>query len=83
MKNKMAMEKKAVSVHRYMGRHVAAQAVQKANIAGAVDLSLKSPRAVNPLDGVHLSKSERRGKSYDELQTMRKAKWEAENVEGK
>jgi hypothetical protein len=31
----------------------------------------------NPWDRINLTKSERRGKTYDELQAMRKAKWEA------
>ena len=33
-------------------------------------------REVHPWDKVNLSKSERRGKSYEELQAMRKHKWE-------
>ena len=34
------------------------------------------PRAWNPWDSVNLTKSERRGKSYQEQQELRKTKWE-------
>jgi hypothetical protein len=34
-------------------------------------------RVRHPWDRINLTKSERREKTYDELQAMRKAKWEA------
>jgi len=34
-------------------------------------------REYHPWDTISLSKAERRGKSFEELQAMRKAKWEA------
>ena len=34
-------------------------------------------REVNPWDKVQLTKSERKGKTYEELQAMRKERWEA------
>ncbi len=33
-------------------------------------------RVTNPWDRVNLSKAERRGKTYEELQAIRKARWE-------
>lgn len=36
----------------------------------------------HPWDGVELSKAERRGKSYEEVQALRQEKWEASKKEG-
>jgi hypothetical protein len=33
----------------------------------------------NPWDDVHLTKAERRGKTYDDMQVLRKEKYETEN----
>jgi hypothetical protein len=33
-------------------------------------------RVINPWDDVHLSKAERKGKTPEEIQAMRKQKWE-------
>ena len=36
------------------------------------------PRKTNPWDGVNLTKSERKGKTYEEIQAMRRERWEAQ-----
>ena len=41
------------------------------------DPSRVESRRRNPWDSVQLSKAERRGKTPEELQALRKAKWEA------
>ncbi|MBL8968238.1 MAG: hypothetical protein JNG85_14625 [Spirochaetaceae bacterium] len=40
------------------------------------------PRGRNPWDGVQLSKAERKGKTPEEIQAMRRAKYEAERARG-
>jgi len=34
------------------------------------------PKEVHPWDNIHLTKEERKGKTFEELQTLRKEKWE-------
>jgi len=41
-----------------------------------------TPRPRNPWDDEHLSKHERRGKTYEEIQAMRKTKWESKQKAG-
>ena len=49
-------------------------------LSGMGSVKRKIKPAPEPWGAEHLSKAERKGKSYEEIQKMRKAKWEARNV---
>jgi hypothetical protein len=40
---------------------------------------IKNKKISNPWDIIHLSKSERKGKTYEQVQELRKQKWEGKN----
>jgi hypothetical protein len=44
---------------------------------GGQDVSVAPSREYHPWDDVQLTKAERKGKGFDELQALRREKWEA------